>query len=162
RQRSSSPLSPLGEGQRAPASGVGSAEETHPQPPPCREGEESKERPVCSPNSNDPLSPLPAGRGLGVGLLPKRALRLSPILQGTMRMLRVVFCPSLTLALTPALHADWPQFRGPGSSGVADDQKLPEKFSPKENLAWKVAVPPGASSPIVVGDKIVLTAFEDG
>jgi len=36
------------------------------------------------------------------------------------------------------------------------------KFGPKENLAWKVAVPPGASSPIVVGDKLILTAFEDG
>jgi outer membrane protein assembly factor BamB len=71
-------------------------------------------------------------------------------------------CLSLTLTLTPALKADWPQFRGPAGSGVADDQKPPVKFGPKENLAWKVAVPPGASSPIVVGDRIVLTAFEDG
>ena len=69
---------------------------------------------------------------------------------------------TLALALTPALGAaDWPQFRGPAGSGVADDQKPPVKFGPKNNLAWKVAVPPGASSPIVVGDKIVLTAFED-
>jgi len=65
-------------------------------------------------------------------------------------------------ALSPALFAgDWPQFRGPSGSGVADDQKPPVKFGPKENLAWKVAVPPGASSPIVVGDKIILTAFEN-
>src|SRR5947207_3279114 len=78
-------------------------------------------------------------------------------------MTRFAFCLSLTLAFTPTLRAaDWPQFRGPAGSGVADDQKPPVKFGPKENLAWKVAVPPGASSPIVVGDKIVLTAFEDG
>ncbi len=62
----------------------------------------------------------------------------------------------------PTLAADWQQFRGPRGSGVADDQKPPVKFGPKENLAWKVPVPAGASSPIVVGDKIVLTAFEDG
>lgn len=68
---------------------------------------------------------------------------------------------TLTLALTP-LRADWPQFRGPAGSGVADDQKPPVKFGPNQNLAWKVAVPPGASSPIVIGDKIFLTAFEDG
>src|SRR3954466_8377194 len=75
------------------------------------------------------------------------------------------FVLGLVLALTPALAlraADWPQFRGPAGSGVADDQKPPVKFGPKENIAWKVAVPPGASSPIVVGDRIVLTAFEDG
>src|SRR5215218_1058385 len=70
---------------------------------------------------------------------------------------------SLAVTLTPALQAaDWPQFRGPSGSGVADHQKPPVKFGAKDNLAWKVAVPPGASSPIVVGDKIILTAFEDG
>jgi outer membrane protein assembly factor BamB len=62
----------------------------------------------------------------------------------------------------PLARADWPQFRGADHSGVADDQKPPLKFGPKENLAWKVPVPPGASSPIVVGDRIVLTAFEGG
>src|SRR3954470_21823155 len=78
-------------------------------------------------------------------------------------MTKFGFCLSLTLALTPTLRAeDWPQFRGRAGSGVADDQKPPVKFGPKENLAWKVAVPPGASSPIVVGDKLILTAFEGG
>lgn len=76
-------------------------------------------------------------------------------------MLRLLTCFLFTLAFTPTLKADWPQFRGPSGSGVADDQKPPVKFGPKENLAWKVAVPPGASSPIVVGDKIILTAFEN-
>jgi outer membrane protein assembly factor BamB len=56
----------------------------------------------------------------------------------------------------------WPQFRGPGGSGVADGQKPPVEFGPNKNVAWKVPVPPGFSSPIVVGDKLVLTAFEDG
>ncbi|QJW95265.1 outer membrane protein assembly factor BamB family protein [Frigoriglobus tundricola] len=69
----------------------------------------------------------------------------------------------LALTCTLTLNAsDWPQFRGPAGTGVADDQKPPVKFGPKENLVWKVAVPPGASSPIVVGDKILLTAFEGG
>jgi outer membrane protein assembly factor BamB len=65
-------------------------------------------------------------------------------------------------SIAPAvIAADWTQFRGPGGSGVADDQKPPVKFGPKDNLAWKIAVPPGASSPIVVGDRIFLTAFEN-
>ena len=70
-------------------------------------------------------------------------------------------CFTLGLALSSSTAGDWPQFRGPAGSGVADDQKPPVKFGPKENLAWKVAVPPGASSPIVVGDKLILTAFEN-
>src|SRR6266568_3003484 len=56
----------------------------------------------------------------------------------------------------------WPQFRGPGGSGVADGQKPPVEFGPDRNVKWKVAVPPGFSSPIIVGDKLVLTAFEGG
>ena len=56
----------------------------------------------------------------------------------------------------------WPQFRGPGASGVADDQKPPIEFGPDKNVKWKVPVPSGASSPIVVGDKLVITAFDDG
>src|SRR5581483_10713839 len=68
------------------------------------------------------------------------------------------------LASTP-LGADptpWPQFRGPGGTGVADEQKPPTQLGPDKNVAWKVAVPPGMSSPVVVGDKLVLTAFEGG
>ena len=77
-------------------------------------------------------------------------------------MTKLIASLTLSLALAPLLTAaDWAQFRGPAGAGVADDQKPPVKFGLKENLAWKVAVPPGASSPIVIGDKIVLTAFED-
>src|SRR5258707_13005888 len=56
----------------------------------------------------------------------------------------------------------WPQFRGPGGSGVADGQKPPVEFGPDQNVKWKVPVPSGFSSPIVAGDKLVLTAFEGG
>ena len=56
----------------------------------------------------------------------------------------------------------WPQFRGPNGSGVADDQKPPVEFGPDKNVKWKVPAPSGLSSPIVAGDKLVLTAFDDG
>ena len=63
---------------------------------------------------------------------------------------------------TAAEPLAWPQFRGPGGSGVADDQKPPVEIGPDKNVKWKVAVPSGLSSPIVVGDMLVLTAFDDG
>jgi outer membrane protein assembly factor BamB len=56
----------------------------------------------------------------------------------------------------------WPQFRGPGGSGVAEGQKPPIELGPEKNVKWKVPTPSGSSSPIVVGDKLVLTAFDDG
>ena len=56
----------------------------------------------------------------------------------------------------------WPQFRGPNGSGVADHQKPPVEFGPDKNVKWKVNAPAGLSSPIVAGDKLVITAFEGG
>src|SRR6476646_10285647 len=55
---------------------------------------------------------------------------------------------------------DWPRFRGPNGSGVAETDGLPAEFGPRQNLIWKTALPPGHSSPILSGDRIFLTAFE--
>jgi outer membrane protein assembly factor BamB len=56
----------------------------------------------------------------------------------------------------------WPRFRGPNGSGIADGQTPPIRLGPDTNVKWKVAVPGGLSSPIVAGDKLVLTAFDKG
>ena len=57
-------------------------------------------------------------------------------------------------------EANWPQFRGPEGRSVAEGQSLPESIDPQKPL-WKTALPTGHSSPVVWGDKIFLTAFED-
>ena len=56
---------------------------------------------------------------------------------------------------------DWARFRGPEGSGVAvDSNSLPTAWSPSANLAWKTPLPgPGASSPIIVGDKTFVTCY---
>src|SRR5262245_25501268 len=73
---------------------------------------------------------------------------------------------SLCLFASVGMSADkplaWPQFRGPGGSGVADDQRPPVEFGADKNVRWKVPIPSGMSSPIVVADKLVLTAFDGG
>lgn len=56
----------------------------------------------------------------------------------------------------------WPQFRGPNGSGIAEGQKPPIEFGPDQNLKWKVPAPSGLSSPIVAGDKLVITALDEG
>ena len=65
-----------------------------------------------------------------------------------------------TFSANAAEH--WPQFRGPNGAGVSESAKPPKEFAPGTNQLWKVAVPSGASSPCVWGDRIYLTAFEDG
>jgi outer membrane protein assembly factor BamB len=45
---------------------------------------------------------------------------------------------------------------------VADDQKPPVEIGQDKNVKWKVAIPEGLSSPVVVGDLLVMTAFDKG
>ncbi|MBX3426500.1 MAG: PQQ-binding-like beta-propeller repeat protein [Pirellulales bacterium] len=58
-------------------------------------------------------------------------------------------------------EAPWPRFRGPGGGGIAAaDAAPPTEVGPETNLKWKVEAPGGWSSPIVVGDLLVLTAYD--
>jgi len=57
--------------------------------------------------------------------------------------------------------AEWPQFRGPNGTGVAEGSTLPAEFSSTKNLAWKATVPFARSSPVVTADRVFLTASED-
>ena len=63
----------------------------------------------------------------------------------------------------PLTAGDWPQFRGPGGQGhaPADETGLPVEWSETANVDWAVDVPPGWSSPVVVGDRVYLTAAEE-
>ena len=78
------------------------------------------------------------------------------------RSLSAVLAAGVASAAVAADPPAWPQFRGPAGVGVADDQTPPTKIGPDTNVAWKVPVPPGVSSPVVAGDRLYLTAFEGG
>ena len=52
---------------------------------------------------------------------------------------------------------DWAQFRGPGGSGIAPFDNIPVTWT---NASWKEFIPGrGASSPIVVGDRVIITYY---
>ena len=79
--------------------------------------------------------------------------------------------PALGIALALNLHlqaadGNWPQFRGPQASGVAEGYATATKWNlaTGENVLWRVPVPGLAhSSPIIWGDRAyVTTAVRDG
>lgn len=66
------------------------------------------------------------------------------------------------LATAPAVAADWTGFRGPGSRGISVDAKVPSEWDNSKNLNWNVKLPgKGYSSPIVVGDRVIVTCYSD-
>lgn len=54
--------------------------------------------------------------------------------------------------------SDWPAFRGPDRLGTSATAAAPTHWGPNEGMRWKTAVPgSGNSSPIVVGDQVIVT-----
>jgi len=66
----------------------------------------------------------------------------------------------LALLSTARVDGQWTQFRGPNGSGVATGIGYPVEFSASKNVAWKATIPYGQSSPVVVGNRVYLTASE--
>ncbi len=57
----------------------------------------------------------------------------------------------------PEAKDDWRRWRGPNNNGVAESD-APLRFSPSENLKWRIPIPgKGHSTPVVSGDTIYLT-----
>lgn len=65
------------------------------------------------------------------------------------------------LAALSASAEQWPQYRGPGGTGISASEGLPAELSLTENLVWKTATPNGGSSPVLTEDRIFLTGYED-
>ena len=82
--------------------------------------------------------------------------RLYPI-----AMAAVLICP---LTIATAVGEDWRGFRGNDGSGIQkQDVALPASWADGKNLLWKIDLPgQGSSSPIVVGDNVLVTCFNPG
>ncbi len=63
--------------------------------------------------------------------------------------------------LLPALVAaaeEWPGWRGPRGDGTSTETSFPSRWTATENVRWKAPLPGrGYSSPVVWGDRILLT-----
>ena len=91
-------------------------------------------------------------------------VRPRAIPEQTMRNSRIFLSLSLlALFLTiPAITEDWTRFRGNNGVGTSASKGLPAEFGPDKNKLWEAEVPFGRSSPVVAGNRIYLTATDDG
>src|SRR3954451_15885088 len=74
----------------------------------------------------------------------------------TMRLVCTLWLP----ISVPVSAQNWPMFRGPAGSGVADGAPTPLKWDPAtgENVLWKTPVAGvSVSSPIVWGDRVFIS-----
>ena len=83
-----------------------------------------------------------------------RVIRCSALRLGTLLV--------LTAASTSAAQeSGWARFRGPNGAGVNDTAALPHEVGPARNVVWKTALPPGHSSPVLVGNRVFVSAAEN-
>jgi outer membrane protein assembly factor BamB len=82
----------------------------------------------------------------------------------TIKILFLILCASCVAWLaTTAGAANWPQWRGPGGSGVSSERNLPAEWNVNKNIKWKTPIAGrGHSSPVVWGNKIFLTTAIEG
>lgn len=73
-------------------------------------------------------------------------------------MLKILLIALAIMVSENAGAFDWPRFRGPNGTGVSSDRGLPAEIDRNKNLLWSVKIPEGNSSPIIIAQRIFLTA----
>ena len=69
----------------------------------------------------------------------------------------------VVLGAEPADERFWPKWRGPEDTGSSSQGNYATKWSGDSGLEWKLPLPgKGCSTPIVLGQQIILTAPSDG
>ena len=56
--------------------------------------------------------------------------------------------------------SDWTRFRGPNGTGISPDHGLPSEIGKDRNVVWSQKTLKGHSSPIVIRNRLFITAYE--
>ena len=81
---------------------------------------------------------------------------------GRRHFLMFVLTMMFAVLQSPAVNGEnWPQWRGPHGDGTSKETGLPVRWSPTENVAWRVPLPgPAGSTPAVWEQRIFLTSVD--
>jgi outer membrane protein assembly factor BamB len=73
-------------------------------------------------------------------------------------LIRTILLLAATVGVAQAGNEEWSGWRGPRHDGTSLETGFPLRWSPTENIVWKTEIPgKGHSSPVVWGDRILLT-----
>jgi outer membrane protein assembly factor BamB len=65
------------------------------------------------------------------------------------------------LSATFVYAENWPQWRGPNLNGVSNEKNLPARWTPEENITWKLPLPGwSGSTPVIWRDRIFLNVAD--
>ena len=74
-------------------------------------------------------------------------------------MKKILLTFTFAVLANGAAAGDWTGFRGPLGNGVSDEVGLPVALDAKKHIAWRIDLPGrGLSSPLVVGNRVFVTA----
>jgi outer membrane protein assembly factor BamB len=69
----------------------------------------------------------------------------------------------LLVSLSGASAENWPQWRGPNLNSTSGETNLPVRWSPDDNIAWKLPMPAwSGSTPIIWEDRVFLNVADSG
>lgn len=87
----------------------------------------------------------------------KKSASIQMRLRQAIQSLAVIMVAS-AIGVVAARADNWPNWRGPSLDGVAAGKGYPAEWGPNKNILWQVQLPgPGASSPAVWEDRIIVT-----
>ena len=67
----------------------------------------------------------------------------------------------MLLTVSVARAENWPQWRGPSLNGVSNEKNLPSRWTPEENITWKLPLPGwSGSTPVIWRDRIFLNVAD--
>ncbi len=75
-------------------------------------------------------------------------------------MIRLLSFLVVFLSMQSLNAASWPRLRGPGGAGTVETAGLAVEFEPNKSVVWRTDLLPGKSSPILTGNRIIVTASE--
>jgi outer membrane protein assembly factor BamB len=67
----------------------------------------------------------------------------------------------LAILTLSAFAENWPQWRGPNLNGISGEKNLPLRWSPSENVAWKLGMPSKTgATPVIWGTSVFLNVAD--
>jgi len=95
---------------------------------------------------------------------PVYQMALLPMLRSSLfgRLVPVALL-SITFGVGSLVWADWPSWRGPNQTGVADAGDYPIEWGSSDSIAWSTPIAgEGGSTPVVDAENVFITAGRDG